>query len=337
MEEIQASGHTVVKDEAVAATCTKAGKTDGTHCSVCGAVLTAQRTVKALGHSWGTGKITTAATCTKTGVKMYLCVRKNCTEKKTEVIAAKGHTKVVDRAITPTCTKAGKTAGSHCSVCKAVLTPQKVRNALGHKWGAWTKKSEATVFKAQVQQRVCSRCKKTEIRNVGQKLTPVLEVSTASVILKTGQTTKVFRVMKMAAGDSVKSWKSSNTAIVKVSGTAQGICTLTAQQKTGTAQLTVTLHSGKTKAVTVKVQSGAVVTQKLTGIPASLVIQKGKTVILKPKRKPLTSTDKITYTSTNAKVVSVAANGKLTANAKGTATITIRAGKAIVRCKVTVK
>ena len=64
---------------------------------------------------------------------------------------------------------------------------------------------------------------------------------------------------------------------------------------------------------------------------------KGKIVTLKPVRNPLTSTDKITYTSSNAKVVSAAANGKLTAKAKGTAVITIKAGKASVKCKVTVK
>ncbi len=42
--------HTVVKDEAVAATCTEAGKTEGSHCGVCGKVLTAQETVPAAGH-----------------------------------------------------------------------------------------------------------------------------------------------------------------------------------------------------------------------------------------------------------------------------------------------
>ena len=141
----------------------------------------------------------------------------------------------------------------------------------------------------------------------------------------------------MASGDSVKTWKSSNTAIVKVSGAASGTCTVTAQKKEGTAKLTVTLQSGKTKTITVKVQKAAVATQKLSGIPASLVIQKGKAVVLKPERNPLTSTDKITYVSSNTKVVTVTSNGKLTAKQKGTAVITIKAGKASVKCKVTVK
>ncbi len=49
---IPATGHKTVKDAAVAATCTKAGKSEGSHCSVCGTVIKAQSTTKALGHDW---------------------------------------------------------------------------------------------------------------------------------------------------------------------------------------------------------------------------------------------------------------------------------------------
>ena len=51
-ELVKALGHTEVVDEAVAATCTTAGKTEGKHCSVCNEVLVAQKTVAALGHDW---------------------------------------------------------------------------------------------------------------------------------------------------------------------------------------------------------------------------------------------------------------------------------------------
>ena len=43
--EIPATGHTPVKDAAVAATTTSTGLTEGSHCSVCGAVLVAQKTI----------------------------------------------------------------------------------------------------------------------------------------------------------------------------------------------------------------------------------------------------------------------------------------------------
>ena len=51
-----------MKDAAVAATCTKAGKTEGSHCSVCKEVITAQKTTKALGHSIGKNGV-----CTRCG------------------------------------------------------------------------------------------------------------------------------------------------------------------------------------------------------------------------------------------------------------------------------
>ena len=53
-------GHKEVKDAAVAATCETTGKTEGSHCSVCGTVLKAQTTTAALGHNWDSGKVTKA-------------------------------------------------------------------------------------------------------------------------------------------------------------------------------------------------------------------------------------------------------------------------------------
>ena len=47
---VNATGHTEVIDAAVAATCTRAGKTEGKKCSVCNVVLVAQTEVAALGH-----------------------------------------------------------------------------------------------------------------------------------------------------------------------------------------------------------------------------------------------------------------------------------------------
>ena len=46
------------------------------------------------------------------------------------VIAANGHTVVVDAAVEPTYNKTGLTEGSHCSVCGTVLKKQEVIPAL---------------------------------------------------------------------------------------------------------------------------------------------------------------------------------------------------------------
>lgn len=66
-EKVDATGHTVVKDNAVAPTCVKAGKTQGERCSVCNVVVKEQEFVPAFGHDLQTipGK---APTCTEKGL-----------------------------------------------------------------------------------------------------------------------------------------------------------------------------------------------------------------------------------------------------------------------------
>lgn len=154
-ETIAATGHKVVKDTAVAATCETTGKTEGSHCSVCGTVLKAQTTVAALGHSWDGGKITKAATCTAAGTKTYTCTR--CKKTRTETIAATGHKAVKDAAVAATCETTGKTEGSHCSVCGTVLKAQTTVAALGHDYGEWKTIKAATYTEPGQAERVCRR------------------------------------------------------------------------------------------------------------------------------------------------------------------------------------
>ncbi len=66
-EEIPATGHTVVTDEAVAASCETAGLTEGSHCSVCGEILTAQTVIPATGHTVVKDAAVTAS-CEMTGL-----------------------------------------------------------------------------------------------------------------------------------------------------------------------------------------------------------------------------------------------------------------------------
>lgn len=80
--------HTAVVDAAVAATCTKTGLTEGSHCSVCDAVLKAQEKVPALGHDWsGEWKVVKEATETSEGSRVKTCLRDGCGETQTEAIA----------------------------------------------------------------------------------------------------------------------------------------------------------------------------------------------------------------------------------------------------------
>ena len=154
-ETIAAAGHKAVKDAAVAATCETTGKTEGSHCSVCGTVLKSQTTIAALSHSWDGGKITKAATCTTAGTKTYTCTR--CKKTRTETIAATGHKVVKDAAVAATCETAGKTEGSHCSVCGTVLKAQTTTAALGHDYGEWKTIKAATYTEPGQAERVCRR------------------------------------------------------------------------------------------------------------------------------------------------------------------------------------
>ena len=132
-QTIKALGHTEVIDEAVEATCTKTGLTEGKHCSVCNAVIKAQETVPATGkHSFGDWKIIKAATCTAEGTQTRTC--EVCGKVETQTIKALGHKEVVDKAVAATCTKTGLTEGKHCSACNAVIKAQETVPAKGHKY-----------------------------------------------------------------------------------------------------------------------------------------------------------------------------------------------------------
>ena len=129
---IPAKGHTPVTDAAVPATCTDAGKTEGSHCSVCSAVITPQIIIPAKGHTLVTDAAV-PATCTDAGkTEGSHCSVCSAVITPQAVIPAKGHTPVTDAAVPATCTDAGKTEGSHCAVCSAVITPQTVIPAKGH-------------------------------------------------------------------------------------------------------------------------------------------------------------------------------------------------------------
>ena len=51
-ENVPATGHTEVINEAIAPSCIKAGLTEGKHCSVCGEVIIKQGTEPVIAHSY---------------------------------------------------------------------------------------------------------------------------------------------------------------------------------------------------------------------------------------------------------------------------------------------
>lgn len=237
----------------------------------------------------------------------------------------------------PTCTEAGIKTYT-CTECNGTKTEE--IPALGHTWSNWTTTSEATVFAKEVQKRTCSVCNTTETREVGNKIAATMKVSANTVPLKVKQSIRNFKVTGMAKGDSVKSWKSSNTKIVKVSGKANGRCKISAQKRTGTARITITLKSGLKKTIKIKVQKSAVKTTKITGFKGgkkSITLKKGKKFTLVPICKPISSREKATFTSSNKKVAKVDSKGRIKALKPGKTTITVKIGNKKAKFKVTVK
>lgn len=232
-----------------------------------------------------------------------------------------------------TCTKKG-TKTFTCTVCGK--TRNQEVSVVAHKFTTWKTTTAATALAPAKQTHKCSTCGKTETRNYGNKLKPSIKVNISSILLKTSQKTTLLRVSGLAKGDSIVSWKSSNTNIAKVYGRSNGTCTIQAGTRSGKAVITIALRSGLKKNITVTVQKTTVKTTKITGVATSLKLKRNQKATLKPVLQPLTSGEKITYKSSNTKIAIVNSKGQITARSKGTATITVTSGRKSVRCKVIV-
>lgn len=104
--------HTPVFDFGYASTCTVPGLSNGTHCEVCGAVITAREPLPLKPHTYDENY-----TCTVCGA-----IDPNKPHE---------HTLVSDKK-DPTCTEAGYTETVFCSTCGEVLMKKTELKALGH-------------------------------------------------------------------------------------------------------------------------------------------------------------------------------------------------------------
>ena len=136
--------------------CSETGLTEGKRCSVCETVLVAQETVATLEHTYDGDLDESCNVCGHE--REVICPHANttvlegreadCTEAgltegskctdcgevlvPREVIAAKGHTEVIDAAKDATCSATGLTEGKHCDVCKEVLLAQTPTPKIDH-------------------------------------------------------------------------------------------------------------------------------------------------------------------------------------------------------------
>lgn len=256
-------------------------------------------TDKVHSHSWITKNVIKKATCTAAGSKVENCA--SCDAVQTVSIPVKGHTVMKDAAVAPTVFADGKTEGSHCSVCGTVIEKQ----------------------------------------NTIAKVPATIYLTASSLKMKTGQSTTAFKATGFSEGDYVTAVTSNKPRTVKVTNVNKnGTFKLTAGKKKGSAVVTVTLASKKTASFKVTVQKAAVKTTKITTTTKSLTLAKGATykkLASSIAVTPVTSKEKVTYSSSNKKVATVSSKGVIKAKKAGTAKITVKSGskKVVVTVKVT--
>lgn len=297
---IPAKGHTVVKDAAVAPTVFADGKTEGSHCSVCGTVLEKQNTIAkvpgtiyltASSLKMKTGQSTTAFKATGFSEGDYVTA---VTSNKPRTVKVTNVNKNGTFKLT-----AGKKKGS--AVVTVTLASKK------------TASFKVTVQKAAVK-------------------TTKITTTTKSLTLAKGATYKKLAssiAVTLVTSKEKVTYSSSNKKVATVS--SKGVIKA---KKAGTAKITVKSGSKKV-VVTVKVTG--VKTTKLSGVPATKKIAKGKSFKIKAAATPKNTDEKITFKSSNKKVATVTSKGVVKGLKKGTATITVQSGSKKMTCKVTVK
>lgn len=150
--------HNAVTVPGYAATCTTAGLTNGSKCSVCGKTLQVQTVIPELGHSL-VHHAAKAPTCTEAGWNAYdTCTRCSYTTYREIPAAHTPQDAVRENEKAPTCTEAGSyDEVVYCSVCKEELSRKTVTvEATGHAWGEWDTTKAPTCTAEGEEQRVCA-------------------------------------------------------------------------------------------------------------------------------------------------------------------------------------
>ncbi len=171
---------------------------------------------------------------------------------------------------------------------------------------------------------------------VKKKVIPVAGVSLDKTDLTlTEEDTQTLKatVTPSNATDKSVSWSSSAPSVAEVSSSGVVIARLA-----GSATITVkTTDGGKTASCSVVVNKKVIPVSSVTLNKASLALIKGQSETLTATVKPDDATDKkVTWSSSNTAIATVDQNGKVTAVAGGSATITAKAGDKQATCAVTV-
>ena len=261
----------------------------------------------------------------RAGIRYYFVVLQNddtVTCNLTLTIRDKDHS-YVEETKASTCVSAGYTQ-RRCSVCGQVEAGSyRGLPMTGHTYGAYVTTKQPTALATGVETRTCAVCGQTDSREIA-KLAGTIRLTAGSLPLQIKKSVQLSKVVTdLAAGDYVASYNSSAPAVASVdqAGKVTG-------KKAGKAEITIQLASGVTAKVKISVQKKAVATSSITtNIGKKWNAKVGEKKQLTIEIKPVSTTDKVTYTSSNKKVATVSGKGLITAKKAGTAKITVKSGK----------
>ncbi len=124
---IALASHTAVTDKAVSATCTATGLTEGSHCSVCGAVIVEQTVTEKTSHNYKSKVV--APTCTTKGYTKHECTACGDSYTDSETVALGHNLGAYQVTVYPLC----ETAGSETAKCtRCSYTISREIKATGH-------------------------------------------------------------------------------------------------------------------------------------------------------------------------------------------------------------
>ncbi len=150
------ASHTPIVLDAIPASCSTEGRTEGSKCSICNEMLVEQNLIEKLAHNYVTIRAI-APTCNAYGyTEGSKCSACNLWEIEPQKLDKRPHTEAADAAVAATCTTSGLTAGKHCSVCRETIIAQRKISPLGHD--------------CSVYNNTCSRCQTKQYEEIDTRL-----------------------------------------------------------------------------------------------------------------------------------------------------------------------
>ena len=230
-----------------------------------------------------------------------------------------------------------------------------IHGVADHKWDSGKITKVATCTETGIKTYTCTICKKTKTSVIAKTAhTIVKDAAVVATCEKPGWTegshcsmcheiTKVQTEIP-AKGHSWSSWVKIKDATVSAPEQQKRSCTVCklAQTRLYGTKLTVTpTPKPSTDRLPDKKPAsskpGVVKTTAIKGVPGKITMKKGSRKIIKAKIVPSKSTEKITYTSANKKIVTVTGKGMIKAKKRGKTKIIVKSGKKKKIINITVK